>query len=514
MRRQGGFSYVEVLVGIVMLAIVAGGLAQGLAMSSRLLGGSRVDSVAHEIATSQMDAAHRMSYEELGVVAGNPPGVIPALQTRTVQGIRYRVATEVRYVDDPALGQPRNLVNYKRVTVRVAPQTADGKEVTQTTVVAPPAIGAVAGKAAAFVTVVDVMTGEPVPGATVTIDGSTSPARSDVTDDLGRVVFAGLEPSAADPGDPQYAYRLSVAKSGYATQRDSLPAVAKQHLAATQTWTTTLKVFKPATVVVNLRDAVTGQPVTEMAEVTLTSPPPSSARATATGTTGGFTFTQIDGEAIEPSNSAYQVDVLADAYEPVTRSSALPAGYPATTTHVFDIALQPRPKGWLEVTVVDDQTGAIIPGAQVQVSGGQAQMSPRVRPVDAGGLARFALEPSGSVNYIVNAVAEGYGLGASLAMVAEGQTTRMTMRLVRGSTGTIVLRANAQGRLVRLQAEAGTYDQTQYSNASRVATFGTLAAGFYRAYIAEGFNSDGSPLWSAPKRVRCQGGRTNTYDVP
>ena len=113
-------------MGIAVLAVVAGGLAQGLALTSGALGKSKVDGLASNLAAASVEEAHHMDYADVGAQGGNPTGTIPAVQTRSVQGIEFRVETTVDYVDDPALGQPRTYVNYKRVSVSVTPQTNDG----------------------------------------------------------------------------------------------------------------------------------------------------------------------------------------------------------------------------------------------------------------------------------------------------------------------------------------------------------------------------------------------------
>ena len=108
-------------------------------------------------------------------------------------------------------------------------------------------------------TVIDALTDQPVAGAPVTADLSTSPTQTRSTGADGKVVFAGLEPSAISATDPKYKYRLTVGLTDpWVTHPDSVPALAQQHLTASQTWTTTLKVFKRATIQVNLRDAATG----------------------------------------------------------------------------------------------------------------------------------------------------------------------------------------------------------------------------------------------------------------
>ena len=105
--RQSGFSYIEVLVGIMILAIVAGGIAQGLAQTSSSLGTSKVETTANKLASAVLDRAHRMSYEDVGTVGGSPPGLIPATVNTVVGTVTYKTDTDVEYVDDPALGQPR-----------------------------------------------------------------------------------------------------------------------------------------------------------------------------------------------------------------------------------------------------------------------------------------------------------------------------------------------------------------------------------------------------------------------
>ncbi len=121
--RQAGFSYIEILVGILMLAIVAGGIAQGLATTSASLGTSKVDPTAVKLATSELDRAHRMDYEDVGVSGSSPPGVFLATSTTAVGSTGYKIDRDVVYVDDPALGQPQTYVNYKKMTVTVTPQT-------------------------------------------------------------------------------------------------------------------------------------------------------------------------------------------------------------------------------------------------------------------------------------------------------------------------------------------------------------------------------------------------------
>jgi hypothetical protein len=525
-RGQAGFSYIEILVGIMILAIVAGGIAQGIAQTSSSLGTSKIESTANKIASAELDRAHRMPYEDVGISGGSPPGIIPGSRDQVTGTVTYRVVADVEYVDDPALGQPKTYVNYKKVTVTVTPQTNRAKPITLTTLVAPPAFGSIAGKSTIIATVIDAITDQPIAGAPVTADLSTSPTQTRNTNADGKVVFAGLEPSAIPVNDPKYKYRLTVGLADpWVTHPDSAPAAAQQHLTASQTWTTTLKVFKRATINVTLRDAQSGQLITEASEVLVSTPGPNVLSESKEGTTGQYQFTTIGGSPIQPSISNFTVSAEADCYLGGSVSRPIPTGYPANTTESVDFSLTRQPSGYLDVVVRSTGAGnPVIPGAQIQVSGGQQNIAPRVRTADANGFVRFCLPPSGTASYVVSAARAGFGAGSILANISVNQTTPLTMYLVpSANTGTITLAAGASNRLVRLQALSGTYDASQTTNSRTVrvggedyaglADFTGLAAGDYMAYIATGF-SGGNPTWSAGKVVQAVGGGSRIYRVP
>ena len=169
--------------------------------------------------------------------------------------------------------------------------------------------------------------------------------------------------------------------------------------------------------------------------------------------------------------------------------------------------------GRLTATVLDNSTGQPIVGAQVQISGGQGNLSPVVRTTDTNGMATFCEPASGSTNYTVAAGANGYGAGSLSAAITSNGTTNVTLRLVAGSTGTIRLTTTASNTLVRLKASAGTYDVSQYTNSSRYAAFINLAPGTYTAYVATAF-SGGNPIWSSGKSVTARSGQTLSYSAP
>lgn len=511
---QAGFSYLEVLVGVMILAIVAGAVVQGFAASSAQVGRAKVDTVAAEIAQARLEEARQLAYGDVGTVGGNPEGTLQPSMTKTVGGTAYLVSTAVSYVDDPALGRPRTYVNYKRITVTVLPQVPNARPVVQSTISAPPNFGAISGKATAVLTVIDALTGDPIPGVAVTLSGSTSPTRTDSTGADGKVVFAGLEPSDPVVTSPKHWYQASAALSGYATHPDSTPNQVRQSLAASQTWQATIKMFKPARIRVNLRNSATGALIGERAEVKVNAPPPSSASQTFVGFTGAFDITTLNGAQIQPSATAFTVAASADCFTSASRTSPVPVGYPTNTTQVFDFDLDPLPDvGYLDVWVVNNANNQPISTAEVQVSGGEVGLVPRLRGVDGNGYARYCLQKSGATRYVVSAAAPGFGAGSVVAEVKPGQTTPLTLRLVQSATGDIRLTSGVAGALVRVQALIGTYDASQSTNSFGYADFTGLATGTYLVYKSTGFSGD-TPVWSVGVPLVVAGGVRIGYTFP
>jgi hypothetical protein len=302
----------------------------------------------------------------------------------------------------------------------------------------------------------------------------------------------------------------------WVTHPDNVPALAQQHLAASQTWTTTLKVFKRATINVNVRDAATGELITERTEVQVTTPAPNPLDELLTGFTGQFTFNSISGKPIQPSASNFAVAVQADCYADASMTRAVPTGYPSNTTETFNFGMNRVPSGYLDVTLRSTAPGnPVIAGGSVSVSGGQANIPTRTRDTNAAGQVRFCVDPSGSVYYVVSAGKDGYGAGSVLASVNVNQTTPLTMYLTPSNgTGTIRLTTTTSGKLVRLQATTGTYDRQQTTNNSKNADFTGLAFGTYVAYVATGF-SNGQTTCSSGKTVNLTSSNTPlTVGVP
>ncbi len=496
---QSGFSFIEVLIGIVILGIVAGGVFMGFAASSAQISKGRLDTVSSKMANGRLDTIREMDYDDVGVIAGNPVGLLKATDTTDVSGITYRVDTDVTYVDDPTPGRSRSYINYKRISVTVTPQVTAGRPVTVVTQMAPPNVAAIRGKATAIINVIDGFTLTPLVGARVRLYGSTSPERTALTDAQGKVVFGGLDPSDPPLTSPLHWYKAAATYNDYATDPTSGPDTVQQSLAASQAWEGTIKLYRPATITVNVLDATTGAPVTERAQADIALPATAGGLSQSfVGYTGGFQVDKIQGANIRPSSENTTVKVTADCYDALPPLVAkVPEGYPDNPNQVFTARMTRTTRtARLKVSVVSAANGSAVPGATVQVSGGDAARSDiPSRVTDANGYAEFCLPKTDVTPYTLSVVSPSYSDASMTLLLPEGTVRSQVVRM--GPTTKCVLPIKHRlgvGQLVRLIGVTVTFDQQTTVASSGVATFNPPYGTYSMQYVS-GY-TDGQPTWA------------------
>jgi prepilin-type N-terminal cleavage/methylation domain-containing protein len=415
---EAGFSLIEVLVSIMVLAIVAGGLAAGLTATSSMLGRSKADAIATKLATSEMEVVRRMSYDVVGTVGGNPPGTLVADRNVTRDGASFRVQNRVVYVDNAAPGATQTRIDYKSVQTIVTPLATGSKSVTQTTLVAPPTYASIAGKSAITVSTTDKITGAAIAGSAITVTGGPSPTVTDVTDATGNAVIAGLTPNSS----PSQLYTAAISKPGYVITNPA--GDLDENLIAAETFPIAALLVKPVRLEVSLLQGVTAVPITEAATVTITSPAAVSAALTGTGVFG------FDNQ-IPNASTDYTMSVTttcAGAYSGSVRLS--PPGYPTTTTQAK--AVNGFTRGNIVVTVQRNSNSTAIAGATVTITGGNAGLTgtQAVGTTDAAGKATLCVPATSTIDYSVRAAATGFTPKTVLTKpLANGGTTNLTIKL-------------------------------------------------------------------------------------
>jgi prepilin-type N-terminal cleavage/methylation domain-containing protein len=374
-RDERGFTMIELLMAMSLLAIIASPLIGVLTASMAAQGLSRERTLAQQAAMTEIESIRALPYASVGLVNGNPAGTLSATTPISKSGLVAQMTIQVTYTNDPARGSLTTYADYKKIVVTITRRT-DGHQLTQeTTYIAPPGKGAWAGPNQAVVKaqVVDFALNQPVSGATVSLATGPSAPRADVTDSAGSVIFPDLAPNPTTGG--QAFYDLSVSATGYQALKDDVsPATAAYtQLTPGRTFTTILRVYKPATIIVTPFTS-TGTPYGGSETVTVSS---SRGQQSFAGS-GTMTITNVAGEQLVPGLQ-YTVsarDSAGNYTAPVTKM--VPDNYPSILTTSFPVSflasvtvtVTVKKRSWNGTFVVSGATVTIIGGpASVTVSG-------------------------------------------------------------------------------------------------------------------------------------------------
>jgi prepilin-type N-terminal cleavage/methylation domain-containing protein len=285
-HKQAGYTLVELMVTIVVLAVLSLGTFDLLISLLHSAIVSQRQAVASTLATNQMEYLKSLPYDNLAVAGGAiiSTNTIPGTLTKKVNGDTYTITTNITYADNaydgcgsyptqalkqkycrnypPPSGAPAtdtNPADYKDVNVSVT-DTSGSQLASVDTQVSALVAETASNTGALFVNVVD-DSGAPVTGATVTVtNSSVSPAVnvSDTTDENGIVIFYDLPPSTTN-----YKYQISASDTGYSTLTTIVPAGALQPTYSSQNLiaqsssyvTLTLKPQGPNSLVIETTDA-------------------------------------------------------------------------------------------------------------------------------------------------------------------------------------------------------------------------------------------------------------------
>jgi hypothetical protein len=481
LRRESGFTLVETLMAAVILLIVATSLAGVLTSAISAHTVSRERTIAEQVANDQVESIRRLPYDSVGVVSGNPPGTVVATRTVNINGLAATVTTQISYVDDPAPSSYATAANYKRVVVTVT-RVKDGKLLTRvSTFIAPPARAPYGGINNAIINaqVVDFALNTPLQGATVALANGPSSNRSDVTDVTGTVSFAALTPNPTSGAQAHYDLDVSLA-GGYQTLAADVPPNAPAHvqLAPSQTFNTTLRIFKPATINLVTKDAG-GAAYTGPVNVTIFSAF-TGATTPFTVTGGSQTVTALGSSPVLPGVNYTVVAKTTTGLCSDPAPTYVPDNYPTVLSTTFDLTLTPCPSGTLSVDVT--QLSAPAANATVDVTGGPNTMS-FSGTTDSAGNVTFANVPSGTTTYSVTATKGGQSASASPnPTITTGATTNAAITLPNPPTGTVAVTVNwggspASGASVTLSGGPYSISVSGTTSGSGQVTFVNIPAG-------------------------------------
>lgn len=224
LKTNQGFTLVETLVGVFIFLIISVSLYQAYLSILNLTQAARLKGLAALVANQQLEIAHNLPYDSVGILNGLPSGAIPHTQTVTASGIDFQITTTVRNIDDPfdglIGGNPNDSSPADNKLVEVLVACATCRNFTPfavTTTIAPRNLETASGNGALFIKVFDA-NGAPVPQADIHIVNSQANPDiiiDDVSNDAGDLQLVDVPPG-------NFAYEINVSKAGYSSAQTYL----------------------------------------------------------------------------------------------------------------------------------------------------------------------------------------------------------------------------------------------------------------------------------------------------
>jgi type II secretory pathway pseudopilin PulG len=385
-RADDGFTIVEALVAVTILAVAIVLSIQPVMTALRGVSDARIITVAENLAQAEIEIIRSLDYDEIGLPGRTPSGSLAPIRDISVEGRVFTIELDVRYAGsvtgldvipqggDGVQGEWDPGVDYKVAVVTV---TASGREldpIVMDTIIAPTRVGQHEG----------------IANARVILDAHEPFAPSQLPLPVLEIhappaapIGSGMAASEQIwPAIPSGIYTVYVQTSnGWIIHpEDVLTGLDQLEVAAGTTAQTTLRVFRPATLEMEIYDVETGDPV-DNARVTLTDIDQGTSTAYAEGeyvitnlmpdtydlsiAAPGYEdwgLTSIDIPAAYP-DPLHRVTANLVPLDPSTSTTTIGPGSSSTTT-----STAPSDSRVAVEFVVVDSRGSVVAGANVKVS--------------------------------------------------------------------------------------------------------------------------------------------------
>jgi prepilin-type N-terminal cleavage/methylation domain-containing protein len=513
LKKQHGFTMVELVIALTLLLLVALSFVPMFVYISEGSQNNRARLIALKLASSKIEEIRALPYDKIGTVGGDPAGVIPQEETKTIDNINFTIKTNIWWVDDPsdndASGHDPLPYDYKRVKVAVeSPSMFTGKVVKTAKI---DTLASMEGEEEAYpggnIRVImqrGWQTGsepEPVSGAKVELVTGPSAPRTQFTDELGKFLFAIL-----DKGD--YTVKANP-PSGMMIK----PGASEQEVEVVEKHNkiVTFEAEYPCSLKINLIDFSSGGNITSGGTLVLETPFSGNVSKDFTPDLGGILPADFLGDlwpiGAGSFGNAYGIKVFADGYLPYDLNSDEDPdqwdgkfNQPGETKSI-NIRLKPANAS---VTVVSSVNNAPIAGETVKLYkhefiNGVGTCTPIATAVtNQNGIASFYLEDNkgtpgdGSYDcYCVLVTKDGYNTfeehGAFRVIGGQQMIDSTAIDtyevILQPITASIRVKVTIngwpwQGRQVRVQGPDG-YDEQRTTDTNGEALFTNLKPGTY-----------------------------------
>ncbi len=228
LRRQQGFSLLEILIAMAIFALFAGSIFFVYGNLLEIMSRTRTRTLFSTLLNREIEMIRLLPYDQVGIAGGFPPGVLQQQRVEVYEGTQFLIKAYVRNVDDEFDGRQGGSPNdtapadYRIVELEVSCALCYGiPPLTYTTRVAPQNLESSTNNGSLFINAFDA-NGQPVYEADVRVtNSSTSPPLTivDQTNASGQLQLVDIPTSTNR-------YQITVSKEGYSSSVTYLPGAA------------------------------------------------------------------------------------------------------------------------------------------------------------------------------------------------------------------------------------------------------------------------------------------------
>ncbi len=118
-----GSAILDAMIAVALFAVFFTGLFALMQVGIKTIAEHKARAGALAIVRSQVEYIRSLDYNSVGVVGGNPNGVVQAVSSESINGISYTINTSIQWHDDASDGlgnADSNPNDYKSVSVYVS----------------------------------------------------------------------------------------------------------------------------------------------------------------------------------------------------------------------------------------------------------------------------------------------------------------------------------------------------------------------------------------------------------
>jgi type II secretory pathway pseudopilin PulG len=452
LRKEAGFTLIEVLLAGVMLAIISAPISAILSQGAVIAKLARERTGADQLASTQIEAIRSLAYYSVGLVGGNPKGSLKGTNDALLpDGEEVTITRAVTWVNDPIPTAYVTNADYKKVVVTIT-RTADGHVLSQkTTLVSSASAPPYAGSTWVQVkrTIVDAVLTTPLQGVSVNLTGGpdTTPVenRTDTTDGAGNVLFPALDSSS----NSLPVYTLVSTLSGYNVFPDDLSPGSPSSIPSTPALNSvgTIRMYKGTSLTVNVQTSA-GAAYMSGATVSLDSSRCGVQTVSVPAGQSSVTITSCNSTSSVsvplPPNLNGQVPAFTSYYATAWSTSgnfwspgtavAVPSSYPTTLTQSVNVKFSattfPTTK---QIKVTVTKGGSNDPNARVEITGAPTGLASAVYvfgTTNASGQVTLTVPVvAASTTFTINANDMGAAKGTTTTAMTTSTTSPVSVTL-------------------------------------------------------------------------------------